>query len=100
MRHRHSQLEARRKKFSAFRKQCAVTAGPNRVCYAHGRVPYQQRLPCARPPRSRQQSPHHAFDTSSRMRSAGGEAIGAACKVPKAAAKTNAAYAQIFAYHR
>jgi hypothetical protein len=35
------------------------------------------------------------FDTSSRMRSAGGEAIGAACKLPKAATKTNAAYAQI-----
>jgi hypothetical protein len=43
---------------------------------------------------------HHAFDTSSRMRSAGGEAMGAACKVPKAATKTNAAYAQLFAYHR
>ena len=95
MRHRYSQLEVRRKKFSAFRKRCAVTAGPNRVCNAHGRVPYQLLRQCARPPRSRQQSPHRAFDTSSRVRSAGGEAIGAACKVPKAATKTNPARAQI-----
>jgi hypothetical protein len=67
----------------------------SRVQCTWPRAPYQQRRQCARPPRSRQQSPHHAFDTSSRMRSAGDEAIGAACKVPKAATKTNAAYAEI-----
>ena len=48
-------------------------------------------------PRSRQQSPHHAFATSSQMESALSEAIGEACKVPEAMTKISATNAQVLA---
>ena len=44
-----------------------------------------------RPPRSCEQSPHHAFVTLSSVKPVGSGAIGAACEVPEIAVKSNAA---------